>query len=211
MPRSLFLSLVIMMCTAAARAQEAAPVVAEAAPPTLPPVPVAKAPALAEPPKSACEQSFPERYKATLKLLGEWYRERKAYEKFEKSPKGKALAFFYENCRFLNGFERAVRKLDAPAVIVCDPAAGPKPKLLTPKLFWDPAIEEPTIHGTDRANLDCQDEDPVDLVVSSDDGDKLNSAKQQLVLCYQQTDKLCVEIVGLIQDKYGAQFARRRR
>jgi hypothetical protein len=146
--------------------------------------------------QTPCEETFPARLAAAKADVNAWFKEDDAYQKYLRSPQGKAMTFFSEHCRFLNQLEIAIRKLDDPLSFVCDPHAGPKPKALTTRLIAETGGNVGTsLHGTDSSNAQCSSEDPIDLSFSSDFENKESSAKAYLVFCYDDPREACQKIM----------------
>jgi hypothetical protein len=146
--------------------------------------------------QTRCEETFPTRLEEAKANVKTWVKENDAHQKYLQTPRGKALAFFNQHCRFLNKLEIAIRKLDDQWSFVCDANAGPKPKLLTTRLVAEHGTDILTnTEKTDWRNAECSDKDPIDLAVSSDFDDKENGARAYLVLCYEDPRPACQKLM----------------
>jgi len=142
---------------------------------------------------SACADTFAQRLQTVRAQIKEWAREAAAQAAWERSPQGKAVAFFSQHCRFLSPLEIAIRKLDDPMSFVCDPSAGPKPKALTTKVLAESGNTGLVLQGSGIENHACKTQDPVDLGVNSDMSDPLNLVKITLVICHGDDRQDCLD------------------
>jgi hypothetical protein len=151
-----------------------------------------------------CARTFDARAREARRDYGNWLQEsadaRAAQKEFEKANGPKLVAFFEAHCRFLNGLETAIRKLDDPNTIVCD---APKPKGLTYRIIeLSQAADVPALHIEGALdNLRCQRSDAAErfsLVFDPNGQDADNLIAIQSLSCYGSANPRCPKAMAQV-------------
>ena len=152
-----------------------------------------------------CARTFDARARSARRDYGAWLQEsadaRAMQQEFAKANGPKLVAFFEAHCRFLNGLETAVRKLDDPNTIVCD---APKPKGLTMRILelGQADLSVSALHLADsRENEACQVSDAAErfsLVFDPDGQDAEALIAKQSLTCYASDKPYCPKAMAAV-------------